>query len=115
MPTASRNARKLRRAKLETRRTLKMLEFALSQRDQARMIAGALETHLKLKEAENTPKPDENPNVVFTKINNEEEEPSMTRKQTTEERAKFLDIRSKYQKDHEESVQAAQELAARDE
>lgn len=47
MARDSRRVRKIRRIKLERSAAYKMLDFALQQRDQARMIAGALEQELK--------------------------------------------------------------------
>lgn len=47
MATASRKVRRERRAKRELTLAYKGLDIALRQRDQARMIANALETELK--------------------------------------------------------------------
>lgn len=57
-----------------------------------------------------TPHPEHKPK-------SEEEKKAMRCKQTPEERKKFLDklVRSKYDRDHEESVQSARDLASRSE
>jgi len=47
MAQASKAVRRLRRAKREANQAYKGLDIALKQRDQARMIAGALEQELK--------------------------------------------------------------------
>ena len=62
MAQASRNVRKIRRIKLERSRAYKALDIAISQRDQARMIAGALE--VELKKYTDDPFPEDAPEVV---------------------------------------------------
>lgn len=47
MPTASRNARKLRRVKIDRRLAYKMLDLAIAQRDQMRITSLSLQQELK--------------------------------------------------------------------
>jgi hypothetical protein len=70
MPTASRNERKLRRVKVELRKTRKLAEIAISQRDQARLIAMALERELKKHDPPQDIEHNEkvNPDVVMEKV-----------------------------------------------
>lgn len=51
MAHASRQERKVRRLKIERRQVYKMLDIALNQRDQARMVSMGLEKHIKSLEA----------------------------------------------------------------
>ena len=57
-----------------------------------------------------TPHPESKPKT-------DEEKKAMVRKQTTEERIKFLTKlnRNKYDKDHEESIRTMKDLVSRDE
>lgn len=55
MAQASRQVRKIRRIKRERTLAYKGMDLALSQRDQARMIASAMEMELKKHEAKAEP------------------------------------------------------------
>lgn len=69
MAAVSNMKRKLRRAKREASRALRMVDLALNQRDQARLIAGALEHQMQLREAKEA-------NLTITKVEEPNEESS---------------------------------------
>lgn len=80
MATASRNVRKTRRLKRQRTIAFKIAKIAIAQRDQARMVAGALEQELKkhLPTAlSNEPVPSD-PAFTITSIANEESEDQET-------------------------------------
>lgn len=77
MAQASRKLRKLRRIKRERTMAFKGMDIALRQRDQARLIAGALERELK--KYTDDPFPEDAPppakrekNYTITKLEDEE-------------------------------------------
>ena len=116
MATASRNVRKVRRFRNERRLATQYMEVALSQRDQARLIAMALEQELKRLARALSPETirtiladTQDPEVVSERIKSFE-----VPKPKTEDSVTMTKIEDE-DSDHTESIETARELAARDE
>lgn len=66
MAQASKRVRKIRRIKRERSIAFSMYNLAVSQRDQARLIAGALEKELKARDTKTPEQPESNPIPALT-------------------------------------------------
>lgn len=109
MPTASRNVRKLRRIKRERTLAFQSADFLQRERDQARMIGRALEMELRRISEATTPE------LLKDFFADESKIKDFSNHLKNHGIPKGPDDGTEEDVDHTESIEVAQDLAARDE